>query len=95
MMPAWRVEDAAVGEDDFEAEQPAFTLYRAALGQAAEGVPMTVRVTPSAPAQVTVKPGQGRDTTFEISLTIDGSKLPGNFMNSGSNGADPSTLTAG
>ena len=50
-------------------------------------------VTVSAPARVTVKPGQGRPTTFEVTLTIDGAKLRGNFMNSGSGGADPATLT--
>lgn len=38
-------------------------------------------------------PGRGRDTTFEITLTIDGSKLRGNSMNSGSNGANPAVLT--
>jgi minor extracellular serine protease Vpr len=44
----------------------------------------TGAVTPSAPATVTVRPGVGRDATFDISLTIDPAKLPGNFMNSGS-----------
>ena len=47
----------------------------------------------SAPAKVSVKPGQGRNTTFEVTLTIDGQLLRGNFMNSGSAGADPATLT--
>jgi hypothetical protein len=42
---------------------------------------------------VQVKPGQGRLTSFEVKLTIDGTKLRGNFMNSGSAGADPATLT--
>jgi hypothetical protein len=41
-----------------------------------------------------VKPGKGRLTSFDVTLTIDGSLLPGNFMNSGSNGANPATLTA-
>ncbi|HWQ23262.1 MAG TPA: S8 family serine peptidase [Gaiellaceae bacterium] len=50
-------------------------------------------VSVSAPANVTVKPGRGRDTTFEVTLTIDGSKLRGNFMNSGSNGASGAALT--
>lgn len=50
-------------------------------------------VTVSAPAQVVVSPGRGRETTFQVTLTIDGSKLRGNFMNSGSAGADPATLT--
>jgi subtilisin family serine protease len=47
----------------------------------------------SAPSSVTVRPGQGRNTTFDVTLTIDGAKLRGNFMNSGSAGADPATLT--
>jgi subtilisin family serine protease len=47
----------------------------------------------SAPSKVEVKPGKGRDTTFTVTMTIDGSKLRGNFMNSGSAGADPATLT--
>jgi subtilisin family serine protease len=47
----------------------------------------------SAPSSVSVKPGQGRNTTFEVTLTIDGAKLRGNFMNSGSQGADPVALT--
>ena len=45
------------------------------------------------PPTVTVKPGRGRETTFDVSLTIDGSLLEGNFMNSGAGGADPSGLT--
>jgi subtilisin family serine protease len=50
-------------------------------------------VTVSAPEQVVVRPGLGRDTTFNVTLTIDGKKLRGNYMNSGSNGANPSVLT--
>ncbi|WP_193315333.1 S8 family serine peptidase [Nostocoides sp. F2B08] len=50
-------------------------------------------VTVTAPGKVSVKPGKGRDTTFTVTMTIDGSKLRGNFMNSGSAGADPATLT--
>jgi subtilisin family serine protease len=50
-------------------------------------------VSVSAPSSVEVMPGKGRDTTFEVSITIDGSKLRGNFMNSGSNGANPAALT--
>lgn len=50
-------------------------------------------VSVSAPAKVVVKPGLGRDTTFQVTLTIDGAKLRGNFMNSGSQGAAPATLT--
>jgi subtilisin family serine protease len=47
----------------------------------------------SAPSQVVVKPGLGRNTTFDVTLTIDGSLLRGNYMNSGSMGADPAALT--
>ena len=50
-------------------------------------------VTVTAPSKVNVKPGKGKDTTFTVTMTIDGSKLRGNFMNSGSAGADPTTLT--
>ncbi|PKO09662.1 MAG: peptidase S8 [Chloroflexi bacterium HGW-Chloroflexi-2] len=50
-------------------------------------------VTVSAPASVEVKPGKGTFTYFDVTMTIDGSKLRGNFMNSGSAGADPATLT--
>jgi minor extracellular serine protease Vpr len=50
-------------------------------------------VTVTAPASVRVLPGRGRDTTFEVTLSIDGSKLRGNSMNSGSQGANPAALT--
>jgi subtilisin family serine protease len=50
-------------------------------------------VTVSAPSRVVVGPGRGTDTLFEVTLTIDGNKLRGNSMNSGSAGADPATLT--
>ncbi|HUG64596.1 MAG TPA: S8 family serine peptidase [Gaiellaceae bacterium] len=50
-------------------------------------------VSVSAPGTVTVQPGRGRDTTFTVRMTIDGSKLRGNFMNSGSQGANPASLT--
>jgi minor extracellular serine protease Vpr len=50
-------------------------------------------VSVSAPARVTVMPGVGRDTLFTVTLTIDGSQLRGNFMNSGSQGANPAGLT--
>ena len=50
-------------------------------------------VTVTAPGKVSLKPGKGRDTTFTVTMTIDGSKLRGNFMSSGSAGADPATLT--
>jgi minor extracellular serine protease Vpr len=55
---------------------------------------VTGAVTPSAPASVRVNPGLGRDATFDISLTIDPSLLPGNSMNSGSNGANGAALSA-
>jgi minor extracellular serine protease Vpr len=50
-------------------------------------------VTVSAPGTVVVRPGLGRDTLFEVTLTIDGTLLRGNFMNSGSQGANPVALT--
>ncbi len=50
-------------------------------------------VSVSAPKKVSIKPGKGRDTTFRVTFTIDGAKLRGNYMNSGSAGADPATLT--
>ena len=50
-------------------------------------------VTISAPPNVSVKPGKGKLTSFDVTLTINGSLLRGNLMNSGSSGADPATLT--
>ena len=50
-------------------------------------------VTVSAPASVTVNPGRGKDALFDVTITVDGSLLRGNFMNSGSEGANPSGLT--
>ncbi len=50
-------------------------------------------VSVSAPSSIEVKPGRGRDTLFEVTLTIEGAKLRGNFMNSGSQGANPAGLT--
>ncbi|MFO7679743.1 MAG: S8 family serine peptidase [Chloroflexota bacterium] len=50
-------------------------------------------VTVSAPSKVVVSPGLGRETLFNVTLTIDGSMLRGNFMNSGSQGANPAALT--
>jgi minor extracellular serine protease Vpr len=50
-------------------------------------------ISPSAPASVSVNPGFGNDTVFDVTLDIDGMALDGNFMNSGSAGADPSGLT--
>ena len=49
-------------------------------------------VSVSAPAQVVVKPGKGTDTSFDVTLTINGALLRGNSMNSGSNGANPAVL---
>ena len=52
----------------------------------------------SAPSSITVKGNKtgkpSKDTVFDVTLTIDGSLLPGNFMNSGSLGADGAALTA-
>jgi minor extracellular serine protease Vpr len=50
-------------------------------------------VTVSAPPSVEVRQGFGRDTLFNVTLTINGSLLRGNFMNSGSMGANPAGLT--
>ncbi len=50
-------------------------------------------VTVSTPSTVVVKSGIGKDTQFVVTLTIDGAKLRGNYMNSGSNGANPAALT--
>ncbi len=50
-------------------------------------------VSVSAPGSVSVSPGFGSDDIFDVSITIDGASLRGNFMNSGSAGADPSGLT--
>jgi hypothetical protein len=36
----------------------------------------------------------GKDATFTVKMTINGAMLPGNFMNSGSQGANPDSLTA-
>jgi minor extracellular serine protease Vpr len=50
-------------------------------------------VSVSAPSSVLVRPGLGRDTLFTVTMTIDGALLRGNFMNSGSQGANPAGLT--
>jgi subtilisin family serine protease len=50
-------------------------------------------ISPTAPATVSVNPGFGNDTVFDVTLEIDGTALPGNFMNSGGAGADPTGLT--
>ena len=72
------------------------------------GAPRTYSVTPTfrfaddvtngavsvtAPANVTVRPGKGRDTTFEVTMTIDGAKLRGNSMNSGGTAGTGAALT--
>jgi minor extracellular serine protease Vpr len=46
-----------------------------------------------APPTVEVRPGQGRDTLFTVTMTINGALLPGNFMSSGSQGANPAALS--
>ncbi|MDP2623229.1 MAG: S8 family serine peptidase [Actinomycetota bacterium] len=48
-------------------------------------------VSVSAPAKVKVKAGQ--DGTFTVKLSIDGTLLRNNFMNSGNQGANPAVLT--
>jgi subtilisin family serine protease len=50
-------------------------------------------ISPMAPATVGVNPGFGNDTVFDVTLEIDGTALPGNYMNSGSMGANPAGLT--
>lgn len=50
-------------------------------------------VSVSAPSRVMVGPGRGTDTLFDVTLTIDGASLRANFMNSGSQGANPAALT--
>lgn len=49
-------------------------------------------VTVSAPKKVKLRPRS--DATLPVNLTLRGDRLPGNFMNSGSDGANPGTLTA-
>jgi subtilisin family serine protease len=49
-------------------------------------------VSVSAPTKVKVR--AGKDATFTVKLTIAGDLLSGNFMNSGSQGANPAALTA-
>jgi minor extracellular serine protease Vpr len=51
----------------------------------------TGAVSVQAPPKVKVK--ARRDATFPVKLTINGAMLPGNFMNSGSQGANPAALT--
>ncbi len=50
-------------------------------------------VSVSAPPTVEVRPGQGRDTLFTVTMTIRGALLRGNFMSSGSQGANPAALS--
>jgi subtilisin family serine protease len=50
-------------------------------------------ITPMAPGSVTASPGFGNDAVFDVTLHIDGTALPGNFMNSGFMGANPAGLT--
>jgi minor extracellular serine protease Vpr len=50
-------------------------------------------VSVSAPENVKVLPGIGRDTLFTVTMTINGTMLRGNSMNSGSQGANPGALT--
>lgn len=47
-------------------------------------------VTVTAPSKVVVKRG---DTYFTVKMTINGAHLPANYMNSGSEGANPAALT--
>ena len=52
----------------------------------------------SGAVEIFVPPGKlkvkaGKDATFTVKMTIKGELLPGNFMNSGSMGADPNALT--
>lgn len=51
----------------------------------------TGAVSMQAPPKVKVK--AGKDATFPVKLTIRGAMLRGNYMNSGSMGANPSSLT--
>jgi subtilisin family serine protease len=51
-------------------------------------------VSVSAPSSVTLNPGKFQTTQFEVTMTINGSLLSGNPMNSGSQGANPDALTA-
>ena len=58
-------------------------------GDAASGA-----ITVDAPSTVTIPAGKGATRSFDVTITIDGTKLSGNPMNSGSGGADPKVLTA-
>jgi minor extracellular serine protease Vpr len=76
---------------NMDGERHTFTVtpgFRYA-GDAASGA-----ISVSAPSTVTIPAGKGATRTFDISITIDGTKLSGNPMNSGSQGANPAALTA-
>ena len=51
-------------------------------------------VTVDAPATVDLKGGNGKTTSFDVTITIDASLLPSNTMNSGSAGASGPSLTS-
>jgi subtilisin family serine protease len=51
----------------------------------------TGAVTLDAPPTVKVK--AGKDATFPVKMTVHGAMLPGNYMNSGNQGASPAGLT--
>ncbi|MDX1745124.1 MAG: hypothetical protein R3324_04240, partial [Halobacteriales archaeon] len=51
-------------------------------------------MTVEAPDSIDLKPGKGNTTSFDVTITIDGSLLTTNTMNSGSNGANAAPLTA-
>ena len=58
-------------------------------GDAASGA-----ISVDAPSSITIPAGQGATRSFDVTITIDGTKLSGNPMNSGSDGANPKALTA-
>jgi subtilisin family serine protease len=88
----WAVDAPAAAWDDAR-PQGALSFGFVDVADDVVTINRTVRVSISAPATVTVGPGRGTDTLFDVSITINGSMLRGNFMNSGSAGADPATLT--
>ena len=75
---------------NFDGQKHTYTItpsFRFANDQASGAV------TIAAPASIKVKAAKGNDTLFDVTLTIDGSKLPANAMSSGSDGPNPATLT--
>jgi subtilisin family serine protease len=62
------------------------TSFRYANDEASGAVSLSV------PSTVTVK-ADGNDALFKVTMTINGSLLPANYMNSGSQGANPAALT--